>query len=138
MRMTAPALRLVPTVDEVRDRLPDMPHVNLPSFQDVGRQADATVGRLRGRPARPGWLRPLLVVGVVGVLVAIAATAMTWARHRPRRWIDDDVDGLTVIGEPIGVNPDLGGDPSGLGGFGSPGLATSEPEAPARREAKIR
>ena len=136
--MNAPALRLVPTVDEVRDHLPDMPHVNLPSFQDVGRQADATVGRLRGRPARPSWLRPLLVVGVIGVLAAIAATAMTWARNRPRRWIDDDADGLTVIGEPIGVNPDLDVDPSGLGAFGSPGLATSNAGTPADRGAKVR
>ncbi len=132
--MNAPALRLVPSVDEVRDRLPDMPHVNLPSFQDVGRQADATVDRLRGRPARPGWLVPLLVVGVVGVVAAIAATAMTWARRRPR-WIDDDVDGPDGIGQPIGSDPGLDGDPSGLGTFGSPGLTAFDGGPSVDREA---
>ncbi len=136
--MTAPALRLVTSIEEVRDRLPDIPRVALPSFQDVGRQADATVGRLRGRPARPSWRRPLLIlVGAVGLMAAIAAMAMTRTRNRPRRWSDEDApDRMT---ESLGSNSGLGGpsDPVGLHGIASPGLAVAGAAGPADLENEI-
>jgi hypothetical protein len=120
--MTAPALRIVPTVDDIRDRIGDLPRMTMPRLEEVGRQADATVDRLRGRPARPSWLRPLLVVGVIGVVVAIAAMALSWTRGRPGRWTNDDaIDRLDRMSEPAGTAADL----PAMGGFGSPSLTTT-------------
>ena len=122
--MTAPALRVVPTVDDIRDRLGDLSRMAMPRLEEVGRQADATVDRLRGRPARPSWLRPLLVIGVFGVVAAIAATAMSWTRGRAGRLSDEDaIDRLDRMSE--SGSQDGGTAQPAMGGFGSPSLTTT-------------
>jgi hypothetical protein len=77
-------------VDDVRDRVASVPHMSMPRLQEVGRQADQTVDRFLGRPARRSWLKPLLVIGVLGVMAAVAAMAMSWSRNRPSRLTDED------------------------------------------------
>ena len=127
--MTAPALRLVPFMDdvrdradEVRDRVASVSHMEMPRFQDVGRQAGETVDRLLGRPARPFWFKPLLVIGVVGVMAAIAAMAVSWTRGRPGRLMDEDaIDQMDRMSESLTPALDVtSGDPiSGMAPFGS-------------------
>lgn len=127
--MTAPALRIVPSMDDVRDRVDDVrdlvasvPHMTMPRLQDVGRQADETVDRLLGRPARPFWFKPVLVIGVVGVMAAIAAMAVSWTRGRPGRLMDEDaIDQMDQLSDPLVPALDqTAGDPiSGLAPFGS-------------------
>lgn len=125
--MTAPALRMVPSMDDVRDRVDDIRDrvtalpMTLPRFEEVGRQADMTVDRLRGRPARPFWFKPLLVIGVVGIVAALAAMATSWSRSRASRLMDDDaLDQLDRMSEPSAPGHETGsadtmGSPAGFG-----------------------
>ena len=112
--MTAPALRIIPFmddvrdhVDDVRDRVTTMPNVALPRFQEVGRQADQTLDRVLGRPARSSRFKPLLVIGVVGIIATLTAMAMSWTRGRAGRLAAADID--AAAGDPM----------SGLAGSGT-------------------
>jgi hypothetical protein len=137
--MTAPALRIVPNVDDIRDRIGDLPRMTMPRLEEVGRQADATVDRLRGRPARPSWLRPLLVIGVIGVVAALAAMAMSWTRSRAGRWTNDDaIDRFDRLSEPVSPDGGTSADQPAMGGFGSPSLTTTGGVSFDDHEAEVR
>ena len=137
--MTAPALRIVPNVDDIRDRIGDLPRMSMPRLEEVGRQADATVDRLRGRPARPSWLRPLLVIGLIGIASAFAAMAMSWTRSRPGRWTNDDaIDRLDRMSEPGSPDGGPAADMPAIGGFGSPSLTTTSGIAADDHEVEVR
>jgi hypothetical protein len=137
--MTSPALRIVPTVDDIRDRMGDLPRIPIPRLEDIGRQADETVDRLRGRPARPFWLRPVLVIGFLGVIAAIGAVAMSWSRGRSGRWADEDaIDRLDRISESGGQDGSPSMDSSAIGGFTAPSLTSSGGVAMDDREAEVR
>jgi len=137
--MTASALRSVPTVDDIRDRIGDLPRMTLPRLEEVGRQADETVDRLRGRPVRPAWFRPVLVIGVLGIMAAIAAMAMSWGRSRAGRWNNDDaIDSLDRMSEPGSPNGSIGSETPAMGGFGSPSLTTTGGVTFDDREAEVR
>lgn len=106
--MTAPALRIIPSMDDVRDRVEDvrdrvtaLQQTALPRFEEVRRQADITVDRLRGRPVRPFWFKPLIVIGAAGLLAALVAMVTSWSRNRASRLMDDDaLDHLDRMSEP--------------------------------------
>ncbi|HEX5589729.1 MAG TPA: hypothetical protein VFX65_05525 [Candidatus Limnocylindrales bacterium] len=101
--MTATALRAVdPAIDEIRDRLPDLSQLDLPSLEALGRRADEAVDRLRGRSRRPAWPWIIVGIGLVGLVAAVTAGVLaTWGRnHRTDPWPDDALDGLDRIGEP--------------------------------------
>jgi hypothetical protein len=137
--MTASALRSVPTVDDIRDRLGDLPRMSLPRLEDFGRQADETVDRLRGRPVRPVWFRSVLVIGVLGVMAVIAAMAMSWTRSRTARLTNDDaIDRLDRMSEPGRLNGGLNHDAPAMGGFASPSLTTTGGVSFDDHEAKVR
>jgi hypothetical protein len=124
--MSAPVLRVVQSRHAVRERLADLGLRAMPRFEDVGRQADQTVDRLRGRPSRPSWLRPLLAVGILGAMVAIAGMAMSASRRASRRWNEEDaLDQLDRISEPLSSSVDgrASRDLTGMAGLGSVGSA---------------
>lgn len=110
--MTAPTLRAVePSMDRLRARLPDLARMDLPSLEVLGRRADGTVDRLRGRPRRPAW--PWLRIGigvVVGLVAVVTAVALsTWSRRGSAPWSDDALDGLDRAREPgrSGFEPEI-------------------------------
>jgi hypothetical protein len=106
----ATMLRAVePARDALLDRLPDPSQVDLPSLELLGRRADETVDRWRGRPRRPGWLWLLGGAVIVGLAIAAASMAMSWSRNRGEPADTDaleDLDGMNEAGSLDG--PDLG------------------------------
>ena len=94
--MTAASmLRAVePARDALLDRLPDPSQMDLPSLELLGRRADETVDRWRGRPRRPGWLWLLGGAVMVGLAIAAASMAMSWSRNRAEPADPDALEGL--------------------------------------------
>lgn len=128
--MTVTALRAVdPAMDEIRDRLPDLSQIDLPSLEAFGRRADEAVDRLRGRSRRPAWPWIIVGIGLVGLVAAVTAGVLaTWGRnHRTDPWPDEALDGLDGIGEPTsGMGTGIGTD-NGLGPSNSTsGLSAAE------------
>jgi len=108
--MTASMLRAVePARDALLDRLPDPSQVGLPSLDVLGRHADETVDRWRGRPRRPGWMWLLGAVVIAGLAIAAASLAMTWSRSRGEPGHDDAIEHLDEMSGSGSLDgPDLG------------------------------
>jgi hypothetical protein len=109
--MTAASmLRAVePARDALLDRLPDPSQMDLPSLELLGRRADETVDRWRGRPRRPGWLWLLAGAVIVGLAIAAASMAMSWSRNRSEPDDTDALEGLDRMSEAGSLDgPDLG------------------------------
>lgn len=96
--MTAAMLRAVePARDTVLDRLPDPARVVLPSLELLGRRADETVDRLRGRSRRPAWGRWLIGAAAIGgIVLVVASVALTWTRSSRGEPDGDDALGLDL------------------------------------------
>jgi hypothetical protein len=98
-----------PARDALLDRLPDPSQMDLPSLELLGRRADETVDRWRGRPRRPGWLWLLGGAVIVGLAIAAASMAMSWSRNRGEPADPDALEGLDRISEASSLDgPDLG------------------------------
>jgi hypothetical protein len=109
--MTAASmLRAVePARDALLDRLPDPSQLDLPSLELLGRRADETVERWRGRPRRPGWLWLLGGAVIVGLAIAAASMAMSWSRNRGEPADTDTLEALDRMSEAGSLDgPDLG------------------------------
>jgi hypothetical protein len=108
--MTAALLRVVePATDALIDRLPSPSLMELPSLESLGRRADETVGRLRGRPRRPAWTWLLGVVAIMGIALVAASVVMTWTRNRGEPDHDDAFEGLDQMSAAGSLDgPDLG------------------------------
>jgi len=109
--MTAASmLRAVePARDALVDRLPDPSQMNLPSLELLGRRADESVDRWRGRPRRPGWLWLLGGAVIVGLAIAAASVAMSWSRSHGEPADEDALEGLDRMSEAGSLDgPDLG------------------------------
>lgn len=108
--MTAASmLRAVePARDALLDRLPDPSQMDLPSLELLGRRADETVDRLRGRPRRPGWLWLLGGAMIVGLAIAAASMVMSWSRNHGEPVDDDALEGLDRMSAGSLDGPDLG------------------------------
>jgi hypothetical protein len=110
--MTATSmLRAVePARDALLDRLPDPSQMDLPSLELLGRRADETVDRWRGRPRRPGWLWLLGGAVIVGLAIAAASMAMSWSRNRGEPDDPDALAGMDRMSEAGSLDgPDLDG-----------------------------
>jgi hypothetical protein len=108
--MTAASmLRAVePARDALLDRLPDPSQMDLPSLELLGRRADQTVDRWRGRPRRPGWLWLLGGAVIVGLAIAAASMAMSWSRNRGEPDDTGALEGLDRMSESGSLDgPDL-------------------------------
>jgi hypothetical protein len=109
--MTAASmLRVVePARDVLLDRLPDASQIDLPSLELLGRRADETVDRWRGRPQRPGWLWLLGGAVIVALAIAAASMAMSWSRNRGVPVDEGALEGLDRMSASGSLNgPDLG------------------------------
>ncbi|TAK00915.1 MAG: hypothetical protein EPO36_06920 [Chloroflexota bacterium] len=111
--MTASLLRAVePTRDALLERLPDPAHMDLPSLELLGRRADETVDRLRGRERRPPWAWLLGALAIAGIAVVTASVVMSWTRQGAGHVRDEAPDELDRMSEPGSVGaldgPDLG------------------------------
>ncbi len=107
--MTGSMLRAVePARDALLDRLPDPSRVDLPSLQVLGRRADETVDRWRGRPRRRGWTWLVGAAVIAAVALLTASVVMSWSRGRGELR-DDGAEGLDQPGAPDDLaGPDLG------------------------------
>lgn len=108
--MTASMLRAVePARDALLDRLPDPSQMDLPSLERLGRRADETVDRWRGRPRRTDWMWILGAAVFVGLAIAAASLAMGWSRGRGKPGDDDGLEHLDRMSESGSLDgPDLG------------------------------
>jgi hypothetical protein len=105
-----------PALHALRERFADLPELDLPSLQTVGRGAEASlqavgrgaedvVDRLRGRSRRRKL--PWLLGGAfaVGTLAVVALSLVSWLRTRPATAEDDealadmDTAGEDALGE---------------------------------------
>lgn len=85
--------------DSLLDHLPDPAKIDLPSLERLGRRADETVDRARGRSRRPLWAWVLGAVVVGGIALVATSLVMTWNRNRTETWRDDALDGLDRMSE---------------------------------------
>jgi hypothetical protein len=98
-----------PARDSLLDRLPDPSHMDLPKLELLGRRADETVDRWRGRPRRPIWAWVLAAIAITGIAIAAASVVMSWNRNRGEPWRDDALEGSDRISETGSLaGPDLG------------------------------
>ena len=71
------------TIDELRRRIPDLSEIelpNLPSMKKVGKATDQTIDRLLGRSRTPVWPWIAAGIGLVAVIVIVAAW-FAWFRR---------------------------------------------------------
>jgi hypothetical protein len=98
-----------PARDAILDRLPDPSQMDLPSLEVLGRRADETVDRLRGRPRRPGWAWLLGAVVIAGIALVTASVLMSWSRNRAEPAHDDALEDFDRMSESGSLGgPDLG------------------------------
>ncbi len=65
------------TIDELRKHMPNLSEIELPSMERLGKQADETIDRMRGRsrtPAMPLWAWLATGLGLVAIVGAVALT----------------------------------------------------------------
>ena len=110
MTRSASVLRAIePTKVALLDRLPNPSQIELPSLELLGRRADETVDRLRGRPRRPGWAWIIGALVITGVAIAAASVVMSRNRNRAESWRDDAAEGADRTGASGSLDgPDLG------------------------------
>ena len=114
------------TIEELRKKIPnlseiELPQMQMPSMEKVGKTADDTIDRLLGRQKAPVWPWVAAGIGLVAVIGAIAAY-FAWLR-RPT-WEASDAWSTTPT-TPDAVTPDLTDDLTDRPATGS-GLTAAE------------
>lgn len=119
------------TLDELRKHLPNLAEVEIPKMQDLGRQADETIDRLRGRSRTPSWPWWAWIATALGVMAIVGGIAylMTWRRSSSWSasttdpWTEDALSSMD--GGTSGSGAMGGRDPYGSHASGTYGSATS-------------
>lgn len=73
------------TIEELRKKLPnlsefELPKMELPKLENVGKTADETIDRLLGRQKAPVWPWVAAGIGLVALVGAVAAYFAFWRR----------------------------------------------------------
>jgi hypothetical protein len=121
------------TIDELRKHLPNLAEVEIPKMEDLGRQADETIDRLRGRSRTPSWPWWAWIATALGVMAIVGGIAylMTWRRSSSWSasttdpWTEDALSSMNSAGNG-GMGGTLSRDPYGSsesGTYGSTGMA---------------
>jgi hypothetical protein len=120
------------TLDELRKHLPNLAEVEIPKMEDLGRQADETIDRLRGRsraPSWPWWAWLATALGVMAIVGGIAylmtwRRSSTWSASTTDPWTEDALSSMGSGGS-SGLGTTGGHDPYGSNASGTYGSATS-------------
>lgn len=127
------------TIDELRKKMPDLkeielPSIELPRFEKLGKSADQQVDRIRGRRSAWSGAWPWIAagIGLVAIVGGIAALMSwnrrsSWSSTTTDPWTEDALGsmgtsgmpgttgGVTEITEISGTTTDLGTDTSDVG-----------------------